>query len=110
MQQHFSYSLDDMYISQHVTARKTASRWDETTKLTQKSFFGATQQPPSIIVDWLQGTKASRTDPHRASRFAVIVGDMTEKTSSLWSRRSHPAPRLQKHQRQTLRTRTVAHC
>lgn len=66
-----------------MTCWKTASRWDEITRLTRESFLFPTNADLTnlqilpqdiVIVDWLQDTKASRCDPHRASRYAVIVG------------------------------------
>ncbi len=65
---------------------KTASRWDEVSRLHREAFMFPTHEelaeldyPPQevAIIDWLQETKASRCEPHRASRFAVITGSMT---------------------------------
>lgn len=70
-----------------LLAWKSASRWDEISKLIVPTSF-IVMSPTEIIVDWLQETKASRTDPHRASRFTVLLGSDVEELYHLLSQ--HP--------------------
>eukprot|EP00331_Platyophrya_macrostoma_P009653 CAMPEP_0176416590 /NCGR_PEP_ID=MMETSP0127-20121128/6429_1 /TAXON_ID=938130 /ORGANISM="Platyophrya macrostoma, Strain WH" /LENGTH=96 /DNA_ID=CAMNT_0017796679 /DNA_START=69 /DNA_END=355 /DNA_ORIENTATION=- len=64
---------------------KTASRWDEITRLQwPQSFLSAS--PEEIIIDWGQATKSSRLDPHRAARFVVVVCPSTAEIFDLLSR------------------------
>jgi len=50
---------------------KTASRWDEITKLTKQSFLAST--PREIIISWGDRTKTTRaSDPFRASGYGVV--------------------------------------
>jgi hypothetical protein len=58
-----------------LLAWSTASRWDEIQRLQRDSFIQVS--PEEIIVDWFTGTKASRTQPFRASRFKVIRSQFT---------------------------------
>jgi hypothetical protein len=53
-----------------LLAWSSASRWDEISRLTKESFIAIA--PDEVIVDWFTGTKATRTQPFRASRFTVI--------------------------------------
>lgn len=57
---------------------KTASRWDEISRLTKESFILVTDQ--EIIVEWMNNTKTTRLDPWRSSTWTVI---------------HHPAPMTQ---------------
>lgn len=72
-----------------LLAWSTASRWDEISKLTKANFLVIT--PEEIILDWFVGTKASRTDPFRASRFTVVVGRFTQEIHQLLSPLPLPA-------------------
>jgi hypothetical protein len=56
-----------------LLAWATASRWDEVSRLTTDAFISM----DPLILDWHQNTKASRMDPHRASRFTTITGQHT---------------------------------
>lgn len=51
-------------------AWKTASRWDEISRLTKESFILVTDQ--EIIVEWMNNTKTTRLDPWRSSTWTVI--------------------------------------
>lgn len=59
-----------------LIAWKTASRWDEVQHLSKESIVLNTER--EIILDWGRGTKTTRQDPYRASKYTVIVGDWTE--------------------------------
>lgn len=59
-------------------AWKTASRWDEISRLTKESFILVTEK--EIIVEWMNNTKTTRLDPWRSSTWTVIA---------------HPAPMTQ---------------
>jgi hypothetical protein len=59
-----------------LLCRKTASRWADVSAITKSNLFHFT--PQEIVVDWLDRTKTSRSDPYRASRYAVIRGTGTE--------------------------------
>lgn len=65
-------------------AWKTASRWDEITKLQRRDFLLVT--PAKVVLDFSTKTKGTRTDPHRASRFAVITGEWTAEIAAYLSR------------------------
>jgi hypothetical protein len=56
---------------------KSSSRWDEVGRLLGKGLTVHEEPELMVIIDWDQATKASRLDPHRSSRYAVIVGDGT---------------------------------
>lgn len=49
---------------------KTASRWDEISRLTKESFILVTDQ--EIIIEWMNNTKTTRLDPWRSSTWTVI--------------------------------------
>lgn len=49
---------------------KTASRWDEISRLTKESFILVTED--EIIVEWMNNTKTTRLDPWRSSTWTVI--------------------------------------
>jgi len=69
-----------------LIAWKSASRWDEVAKLTRANIttLPATENlPMEVHVDWFRGTKMSRTDPFRASRYTVISGDNTEEIAMM---------------------------
>lgn len=69
---------------QLLLAWKTASRWDEMTRLTPESMPLITTE--EIIIDWDTETKGSQLNQFRASQFAVIRGDGTELLARwLWS-------------------------
>ena len=59
-----------------MLCRKTASRWADVSSISKANLFHFT--PKEVIVDWLDKTKTSRSDPFRASRYAVIRGPGTE--------------------------------
>jgi hypothetical protein len=57
---------------------KTASRWDEIALLTKQSVKQTTiGQKTAIVIDWWINTKSSQDQPHRDSRFAVVVEHVT---------------------------------
>lgn len=58
-----------------LLAWKTASRWDEITRLTAKHFKHRSDE--AIILDWGTDTKASRAAPNRESRFVEVRGPWT---------------------------------
>ncbi len=66
-----------------LVAWKTSSRWDEVQRLSAEAVDVYEDPEPTAIIDWDQGTKASRLDPHRASRYAVIVGEHTAEIINL---------------------------
>jgi len=49
---------------------KTASRWDEVSRLKKESFLLVNDQ--EIIIEWLNNTKSTRLDPWRMSSWIVI--------------------------------------
>ena len=49
---------------------KTASRWDDVLNLTGASFL--LLSPSELVVEWLNKTKSTRTDPWRMSSWTVI--------------------------------------
>lgn len=51
-------------------AWKTASRWDEISRLTKESFIRVSDN--EIIVEWMNNTKTTRLDPWRSSTWTVI--------------------------------------
>lgn len=57
-------------------AWKTASRWGEIASIRGANIISRTRT--EIIVNWDQQTKSTRTDPYRASMYAVVVGDLTD--------------------------------
>lgn len=73
-------------------AWKTASRWDDISHLTTASF--TIVSPGELHVDWERHTKSSKADPHRPSRYTVIVGDMTVELSSWVATLTDPIPWL----------------
>lgn len=69
-----------------LVAWKTASRWDEVQRITRESCTilpPTADNPLQVLVDWSDKTKASRCNPHRASRFTLIEGPLTEELRSL---------------------------
>lgn len=56
---------------------KTASRWDEMSKITTDNIILRT--PEKIVVSWLNRTKTSRGDPFKATLFTVVTGDWTDR-------------------------------
>lgn len=58
-----------------LIAWKSASRWDEVTRLHRSCLDVVEQEAPEVIIDWGQATKASRLDPHRASRWTALRGN-----------------------------------
>lgn len=56
-------------------AWKTASRWDEISRLTRTSIILVTST--EVIIDWMRDTKMTRQDPYRAARYTVVAGDWT---------------------------------
>lgn len=59
---------------------KTASRWDEIRQLRRRNFIRAS--PREVIIDWATLPKGRRGNPFHASRYSVIVGDLTPQISS----------------------------
>jgi len=49
---------------------KTASRWDDVSRITKASFTFVA--PTEIIISWAGRTKTTTSDPHRASTWTVI--------------------------------------
>lgn len=70
-----------------LLAWKTASRWDEVTRLTTDHIIQRTAE--EIIIDWKQDTKTSRLEPHRATSYTVISGDWTERINRDLTRTPH---------------------
>jgi integrase len=64
-------------------AWKTASRWDEVSRLTKESFILVTER--EIVVEWMCNTKTTRLDPFRSSTWTVIAHDapMTEHVDTI---------------------------
>lgn len=56
-------------------AWKTASRWDEIHNLQGCNFVLIS--PQEIIIDWARITKMTRSNPYRASKYTVVIGDLT---------------------------------
>lgn len=54
---------------------KTASRWDEISRISTDNLLLRT--PEEIIVNWSDKTKTSRTDPYRPTMYTVVRGDWT---------------------------------
>jgi hypothetical protein len=68
-----------------LIAWKTASRWDEVLRLSRSSCTilpETVTDPARILIDWDNRTKASRTNPHRASRWTIIEGPFTDEISA----------------------------
>lgn len=87
-------ALDHPALQPHrlavLLAWSSASRWDEIHKLTKENFILIS--PEEIIIDWFVGTKSSRTDPFRASRFTVLTGQFTREICTLLQPLSQKAP------------------
>lgn len=69
-----------------LLAWKTASRWDEITKLQRSALEvipPSDSHPLQILVDWERNTKASRQDPHRASRWTIMEGSLVDEIAAL---------------------------
>ena len=64
-------------------AWKTASRWGEVWKLTSSQFILVTET--EVIVDWWTTPKGKRGNPFKASRFAVIKGQLTKDIAELYN-------------------------
>jgi len=64
---------------------KTCARWDDVYELPLTNdgivdkdpgqLTDTALRPDQVIIDWKRNTKATRTDPYRASRYAVITGE-----------------------------------
>jgi hypothetical protein len=54
-------------------AWKTASRWDEISKIVGASFVRLSEE--EVIVEWLNRTKTTRTDPFRIDSFTTVKHD-----------------------------------
>lgn len=62
-------------------AWKTASRWGDLTNLAPEDMVRVDQD--MIIIDWGAKTKSSIRQPYRASKYTVIIGEMT-KELAIW--------------------------
>lgn len=60
-----------------LLAWKTASRWDEISRLTTDHLIH--RSDAEIVIDWMQDTKSSRLDPHRATNLTVVRGEWTDR-------------------------------
>lgn len=62
---------------------KTASRWDEISRITGAAIRRA--QPEEIVIEWLDRTKTSRADPYKSSTWTVVhhFAPMTEIAATL---------------------------
>ncbi len=67
-----------------LLAWKAAARWDEVQRLRLPESF-VRIAVDEVIIDWGQATKATRLDPFRASRFAVLVGPSVDEIFVLLS-------------------------
>ena len=64
-------SVESVHLQTAIfIAWKTASRWDEISRLTKESFIHVADD--EIIVEWMNNTKTTRLDPWRSSTWTVI--------------------------------------
>ena len=66
-----------------LVAWKTCSRWGEVHRLSSSQFLLVT--PTEVVIDWHQTPKGCRSDPYKASKLVVVMGDLTATIAGLYA-------------------------